>query len=184
MNTLTTSNPKRDNIYLFIIGVLSVAIPVVVAALFYLPQAGKLGNFDVSFLPHLNAALNSGTAICLMAGFFFIKRKQQRYHVTAMITAFTLSSLFLVSYVIYHYQGTHTTYPGTGFIRYLYFFILITHIVLAAIVVPFVLLAIYFGITKQYKRHKNIVKYTFPIWLYVAVTGVLVYLMISPYYTH
>lgn len=182
MSMLTTS-PKKDTLYLFLIGVLSVAIPVVVAILFYLPQAGRLGNFNVSFLPHLNAALNSGTAICLIMGFIFIKRNQQRYHITAMITAFALSSLFLISYVIYHYQGTHTKYPAdAGSIRYVYLFILATHIVLAAIVVPFVLLAIYFGATKQYKRHKGIVKYTFPIWLYVAVTGVLVYLMISPYY--
>src|SRR6185312_3987440 len=133
MNTLTTS-PKKDTLYLVIIGILSVAIPVVVAILFYLPQAGKLGNFDVSFLPHLNAALNSATAICLVMGYTFIKRKQQRYHITAMITAFALSSLFLVSYVIYHYQGTHTTYPtDAGTIRYFYLFILLTHILLAII---------------------------------------------------
>jgi putative membrane protein len=179
----TANNVKNDTKYLILIGILSVAIPVVVALLFYVPQAGGLGNLDVSFLPHLNAALNSGTAICLIAGFLFIKNKKQRYHITAMVTAFVLSSIFLVSYVIYHYQGTHTTFPGVGAIRTIYFFILITHIILAAIVVPFVLLAIYFGISKQYERHKKVVKYTFPIWLYVAITGVLVYLMISPYYT-
>jgi putative membrane protein len=177
------NNVKNDTAYLVIIGILSVVIPVLVAILFYIPQAGGLGSLDVSFLPHLNAALNSGTAICLIAGFWFIKNKMQRYHITAMITAFTLSSLFLISYVIYHYQGTHTKFPGTGVIKNIYFFILITHIVLAAIVVPFVLLAIYFGISKQYSRHKKIVRYTFPIWLYVAITGVLVYLMISPYYS-
>jgi putative membrane protein len=182
MNMQTPSSVKNDTAYLIVIGILSVAIPVVVAMLFYIPQAGGLGKLDVSFLPHLNAALNTGTAICLIAGFLFIKNKKQRYHITAMITAFALSSIFLISYVIYHYQGTHTTYPGLGAMRAIYFFILITHIVLAAIVVPFVLLAIYFGATKQYERHKKVVKYTFPIWLYVAITGVLVYLMISPYY--
>jgi putative membrane protein len=178
----TNSVKKNDTAYLIAIGILSVVIPVVVAMLFYIPQAGSLGNIDVSFLPHLNAALNSGTAICLIAGYLFIKNKKQRYHITAMITAFALSSIFLISYVIYHYQGTHTTFPGTGLIKAIYFFILITHIILAAIVVPFVLLAIYFGISKQNERHKRVVKYTFPIWLYVAITGVLVYLMISPYY--
>src|SRR3954470_24602958 len=104
----TPANPsiKNDTKYLVAIGILSVVIPVLVAILFYLPQAGGLGNLDVSFLPHLNAALNSGTAICLIAGYLFIKNKKPRYHITAMITAFTLSSIFLVSYVIYHYQGT------------------------------------------------------------------------------
>jgi putative membrane protein len=100
-----------------------------------------------------------------------------------MITAFALSSLFLICYVIYHYQAPSTKFMGEGLIRGVYFFILITHIILAAIVVPFVLLSIYFAITKQFTKHKKIVKWTFPIWLYVAITGVIVYLMISPYYT-
>lgn len=172
-------------------------VPVLVAVLFYMPKAGGIiGNFDASFLPHLNAVLNTATSICLILGFIFIKQNKQRYHITAMITAFVLSTLFLVSYVAYHSQGLETKFGDIdhnkvvdaaeaakiGILRYIYLFILLTHIVLAAIVVPFVLLAIYYGISRQNQKHKRIVKWTFPIWLYVAITGVLVYLMISPYY--
>jgi putative membrane protein len=193
----STSRLKNDTWYLILIGILSIAIPVVVALLFVAPQTGKLGGFNVAFLPHLNAVLNSATALALLAGFYFIKvKKNQRYHTTAMLTAFGLSSIFLVSYVIYHFQGAHTKFgdldgngvvsamevSAAGTMRYFYLFILLTHIAFATIVLPFILLAIYFGISKQIARHKKIVKYTFPIWLYVAITGVLVYLMISPYY--
>lgn len=183
MNIHASNTIKHNNTYLFLIGILSVVIPVVVAVLFYIPKVGNFGSFDVSFLPHLNAMLNTATSISLILGYIFIKQKKQRYHVTAMLTAFALSSIFLISYVIYHYMGAHTKFPGDGLMKVIYLSVLFSHIVLATIVVPFVLLAIYFGATKQYEKHKKIVKYTFPIWLYVAITGVLVYLMISPYYT-
>ncbi|MFN6943378.1 MAG: DUF420 domain-containing protein [Cytophagaceae bacterium] len=197
MSTIRTSEVKNNSFYLSLIWVLSVAIPVVVAVLFYMPQTGKLGDLNVSFLPHLNAALNSSTALALIAGFYFIKKNQQKNHTYAMLSAFALSSIFLVSYVIYHFQGSHTLFGvvnGDGVLsvdelaavsisRYIYLFILITHILLAIVVVPFVLLAIYFAATKQFVSHKKVVKYGFPVWLYVAVTGVLVYLMISPYYS-
>ena len=193
---LTETDVKHNNIFLWIIGILSIAVPVLVAILFYIPQTGGLGDVNVSFLPHLNAVLNSCTACALILGFYFIKNNNRRYHITSMVTAFGLSSIFLISYVTYHYQGTHVLYGDTdhnsivdlaekasaGSLRYVYYFILVTHIILAAIVVPFVLFAIYFGITKQYTRHKKTTKYTFPIWLYVAVTGVIVYLLIKPYY--
>jgi putative membrane protein len=182
MNYPVDISEKKNNIYLIIIGVLSVAIPVVVSLLIFIPQTGKLGDLDVSFLPHLNGVLNTATALSLVAGYIFIKKGNRRYHTTAMITAFALSTLFLVSYVIYHFQAPPTRFGGEGLIRGIYFFILITHIILAAIVVPFVLLSIYFAASRQFARHRKIVKWTFPIWLYVAVTGVVVYLMISPYY--
>jgi putative membrane protein len=184
MNYPVEISDKKNNLYLIIIGLLSVAIPVLVSILLFIPQTGKLGDLDVSFLPHLNAVLNSATALSLVAGYIFIKQGNRRYHTTAMITAFALSFLFLVSYVIYHYQAPPTRFGGEGLIRGIYFLILLTHIVLAAIVVPFVLLSIYFAASKQLFRHKKIVKWTFPIWLYVAVTGVVVYLMISPYYAN
>lgn len=182
MSPSTKITAKQDNRYLIVIGILSVAVPVLVAILLYIPQTGKLGDLDVSFLPHLNAALNSATAIALVTGYVFIRRKNIRYHSTAMITAFALSSIFLISYVIYHYQAPSTKFMGEGIIRGVYFSILLTHIVLAAIVVPFVLLSIYFAASRQFDRHRRIVKWTFPIWLYVAISGVIVYLMISPYY--
>jgi putative membrane protein len=173
---------EKQNLYLGVIGFLSVAIPVVVAILLFLPQTGKLGDLDVSFLPHLNAVLNSATALSLVFGFYFVKNGMVQYHRMSMFSAVGLSSLFLVSYVIYHFQAPHTSFGGVGVIRSVYFLILITHIILAAVVVPFVLLSIYFAISGQIDRHKKIVKFTFPIWLYVAVTGVVVYFMIKPYY--
>ncbi len=100
-----------------------------------------------------------------------------------MLTGLVLSSIFLISYVIYHATVPETRFGGTGFIRYIYFFFLITHIVLAIFVVPLALFSIYRGINSQIDLHKKIVKFTFPVWLYVSVTGVIVYLMISPYYS-
>lgn len=183
MNQPVKISEKKNTVYLIIIGILSVVVPVLVSLLMFIPQTGKLGDLNVSFLPHLHAVLNSATAIALIAGYIFIRNGQKQYHITAMVTAFALSFLFLISYVVYHYQAPPTRFLGEGIIRGVYFFILITHIILAAVVVPFVLLSIYFGISKQYQKHRKIVKWTFPIWLYVAVTGVIVYLMISPYYT-
>lgn len=187
------SNHKTYN---YVIGGVSVLIPIVVAFLLFVPQTGKLGNLDVSFLPHLNAVLNTGTFLCLLTAFFFIKNKNIAMHRTFMMSAFVLSSLFLVSYVLYHFQGVPTRYgdfDGNGIVeeaeklqagslRYVYLFVLLTHIVLAAVVVPFVLFAFYFALSQQIERHKKLVRWTFPIWTYVAATGVIVYLMISPFY--
>ncbi|QNL22825.1 DUF420 domain-containing protein [Hyphobacterium sp. CCMP332] len=178
MNISEASESKYRNLIIL----LSVAIPLLVAILIFFPQSGKLGDFDVSFLPHLNGVLNTATSICLIAGFIFIKRKKESWHRLMMISAFIISSIFLVSYVIYHYQAEPTKFGGEGTIRMLYYFILITHIILAAVVVPFVLFSIYYAISDQREKHKKIVKWTFPIWVYVAITGVVVYLMISPYY--
>ncbi len=188
--------PKQDKQYLAAIGIISVVIPIVVALLLFVPQTGKLGDVDVSILPHINALLNSATAVCLAVAYFFIKNHNEEMHRRLMMTAFVLSSLFLVSYVVYHFQAPSTKFGDTngdgilseielaeaGIMRGVYLFILLTHILLAAVVVPFVLVAFYFALSKQIGRHKKIVKFTFPIWLYVAVTGVIVYLMISPYY--
>jgi putative membrane protein len=185
MNTIdnySTEIVKHKPLYLFIIGVLSVAIPIVVAVLFSVPQTGGLGDLDVSFLPKLNAVLNTSTAIALILGYYFIKKHNIQLHRLAMFAAFSLSSLFLVSYVIYHFQSVHTVFGGTGLIKTVYLSILLTHILLAIAIVPLVLLSIYFAISNQIIKHKKIVKWTFPIWLYVAVSGVIVYLMISPYY--
>ena len=173
---------KKEKLYFTIIITVSILIPIAVAFLLFIPQTGKLGKVDVSVLPHINAVLNSLTAILLITGFTFIKNHHQKYHMISMLSAFALSSAFLVSYVVYHYQAELTPYLGEGAIRPLYYILLISHISLAAVVVPFVLLAIYFAISQQFQRHRKIVKWTFPIWLYVAVSGVVVYLMISPYY--
>lgn len=197
---MTTNQLERDNnnnkVYLTVIGTLSVLVPVVVGILFYLPQTGKLGELDVSLLPHVNAVFNSSTAIALLVGFYFIKNGNKKGHISAMITAFGFSSIFLISYVIYHFQGEQTLFGDIngdgilseaekveiGGIRIFYLLVLLTHIALASIIVPFVLLSIYFGLSKQYKSHRKLSRWTFPLWLYVAVSGVLVYWMISPYY--
>lgn len=179
---LTVSRNKR---FLPIIWAVSIAIPLVVSVLFYLQRknGGLFGDLNVAFLPHLNALLNSATFVCLVGGFISIRRKKVQSHRGFMMTAFVLSSLFLVSYVIYHSQGSETKFGGEGAIRYFYFIILITHIGLSLFVVPLALFAIYFAITQQINRHKKVVRWTFPVWAYVAFTGVLVYLMISPYYS-
>jgi putative membrane protein len=173
----------NDAKYFILIAVLSVAIPVVVALLLFVPQTGKLGDVDVTFLPKLHALLNSLTAIALVLGFRFIKKGNIRYHRFAMVTAIVLSAFFLISYVTYHYQAPPTRFGGEGAIRGIYYFILLTHIVLAAVIVPLVLLSVYFAVSNQIPRHRRIARWTFPIWLYVAITGVVVYFMISPYYT-
>lgn len=181
---------------LWIIGVLSIAIPMVVAVLLFMPAKLDLAASWAQMLPGLNAVMNSATSLALIAGFIFIRKGEIKLHRFSMMSAFILGSIFLVSYVIYH-----STMPGTKFgdldsdglvsaaelaetggLRSVYFVILISHIILAIVVVPFVLLAMYFAISKQFDKHKKIVRFAWPIWLYVSVTGVLVYLMISPYY--
>lgn len=195
--TLQKVAPKQDKRYLMLIGIVSLLIPAVVAVLLFVPQTGKLGDIDVSILPHINAILNSATTACLIIAYFFIKNRNENAHRKLMMTAFVLSSLFLVSYVVYHFQAPSAKFGDingdgilseaelteAGIMRGVYLFILVTHILLASVVVPFVLVAFYFALTRQIARHKKIVKFAFPIWLYVAVTGVIVYLMISPYYT-
>ncbi len=189
-------NAVKENRYLTLIGILSVAIPIVVALLLFSPTKWQTGGDWVSLLPHLNAVINTATAVALIAGLIFIKNKNIKYHKRAMLTAFVLGSVFLVSYVIYHSSAPSTIFGdvnGNGILeeqeeaqlgnmRLIYLIILLSHIVLAAVVVPFVLLALYFALAKKYTRHRKIVKFGYPIWLYVSITGVIVYLMISPYY--
>ena len=184
MNTVKQNSvgTGKDKKYLLLIAILSVLIPVVVAMLFFMPKEGS-SKVDVSFLPTLHAILNSTTAVMLIIGYYNIRRGNIRVHRAAMVTAFSLSAIFLVSYVTYHFLGERTIYGGDGFLKLFYYFILLTHIVLAVVIVPLVLLSVYFALSEQFVKHKRISRWTFPIWLYVAVTGVLVYLMISPYYS-
>lgn len=169
----------NNKVYFPIIGILSLVVAGLVATLFSLKEKGGM---DVRFLPHLNAVLNTGTSIALVLGFVYVRRLNIKMHRTMMATAFGLSSLFLVSYVFYHYNIESTRFPKDNPFKYLYYFVLLTHVLLSAIVVPLVLTSIYFALSNQISRHRAWVKYTFPIWLYVSITGVIVYLMISPYY--
>ena len=173
-------NQKRDP-YKKLIVVLSIVIPVVVAVLFGMP---KVKGYDTSFLPPIYASVNGLTAILLVVAVVAIKNNRRSLHETLMKICIGLSSLFLVMYVLYHLTSESTAFGGTGAIRYVYFFILITHILLSIGVIPLVLFSFSRALTEDFARHRRIAKITFPIWLYVAVTGVIVYFMISPYYQH
>jgi putative membrane protein len=154
---------------------------VVVALLFGIRQKIDMGTWTKA-LPHLNALLNSLTSVFLVAAYYFIKKKNISMHRKLMTGAFGMGSVFLVSYVLYHLTNPSTPYENEGLLKTIYYFLLISHVVLAAVVVPFVLYAMYFGLTMQVQKHKKVVKWTWPIWLYVSVSGVLVYFMISPFY--
>ena len=137
----------------------------------------------VFFLPAFNAIVNGICSVLLILSLYFIKRKDISTNKKLNIAAFILSSLFLVSYIIFHATGIKTTYGGEGTIRTIYYIILISHIILAAVVLPLVLFSFQKGLQMQVEKHKKLVRWSYPIWLYVTVTGVIVYLMISPYYT-
>jgi putative membrane protein len=137
----------------------------------------------VLFLPTLNAFINGTCAVLLLVSLYFIMKGNIRLHKVLNLSAFILSSLFLVSYIIFHSTGIKTTFGGQGGIRFVYYFILITHIILAAVVLPLVLLSFYRGLQMQVERHKKLVRWSYPIWLYVTISGVIVYIMISPYYS-
>lgn len=163
---------------------LSIAIPLVVALLFGV-NLRKLG-YDVkplSFLPPIYAAINGLTAIVLVIAVVAIKNGKRKLHENLMKFAILLSVLFLGMYVAYHMTSDSTKFGGEGAIKYVYYFILITHICLSVIIIPFVLITYVRALAQRFDRHKKIAKITFPMWLYVAITGVIVYLMISPYYT-
>jgi putative membrane protein len=162
----------------FIIAV-SIIIPVVVAALFSV----KIPGYDFSILPPIYATINGLTAMLLTAAVIAIKNKNRVLHERLMKTCMLLSAVFLVLYVAYHITSDSTPYGGEGMIRYVYFFILITHIILSIVVIPLVLFTYLRAWRGDFVKHRALAKFTFPVWLYVAVTGVIVYWMISPYYS-
>lgn len=181
MKTQDIESGKKYNKWIVI---LSVAIPLVVAMLFGV-NLREMG-FDVkplTFLPPIYATINGFTALILLTAFWAIKNKQIVLHENLMTTAIGCSVAFLVMYVAYHMTSDTTKYGGEGAIRYVYYFILITHILFSIVIIPFVLITYVRAITNDFERHKKIAKITFPLWLYVAITGVLVYVMISPYYS-
>ncbi len=171
------TNP--DNKHSFWIKVISILIPVVVAILFTV----KIPNSQpLDFLPPIYAGINALTAILLVFALLAIKKGKRKIHEILMKVCIGLSLIFLVMYIAYHMTTDPTPYGGVGNIKYLYFFILISHILLSIALIPLVLISYSRAIQKQFDPHKKIAKVAFPIWLYVAVTGVLVYIMISPYY--
>lgn len=163
---------------------MSIVIPLAVAALFGV-NLRKLG-YDVeplSFLPPIYATINGLTGIILIIAVYAIKKGNIKLHESLIKVCIAFSISFLVMYVAYHMTSDSTPYGGEGYVRYLYFFILITHILLSIIIIPFVLITFVRGIAGAYERHKKLARITYPMWLYVAFTGVIVYLMISPYYS-
>lgn len=172
-------NQETKEPYKGLIITLSIAIPVVVAILFRV----KLPGFDFSFLPPIYATINGLTAVLLIVAVWAIKNKRRPLHEAIMKVCIGLSATFLVMYVLYHMTSESTPYGGTGTIRYVYYFILISHILLSVIITPLVLFTFSRALGGRFESHRALAKFTFPIWLYVAVTGVIVYWMISPYYS-
>ena len=160
----------------------SVLIPLIVTALAFVKIPVEHLGIDLLFFPKFHAFLNTLTTIALITGFFFIKNKNIAAHKKAMWLAVGLSVVFLMSYVFYHSISEPVRFGGEGVIRSIYFFILITHIILAALVLPFVLFTVARALSSQFSQHRSLARWTLPVWLYVTITGVVVYLMMAPYY--
>lgn len=177
MDTIALKEKKINKI----INLVSIVIPLVVALLFgvKLPNVEPLG-----FLPPIYASINGLTAVLLVLAVLAVKNGKLELHRKLMIGCIVLSLAFLVMYVAYHMTSDSTSFGGEGIVRYLYFFILITHIILSIVIIPLVLRTYAKAYLKNYDAHRKLAKITFPLWLYVAITGVVVYLMISPYYVH
>ena len=163
-----------------IIQVISIIVPIVVASLFKI----KLDIELPVFLPPIYATINGVTALLLITAIWAIKNNKRLLHERLIKTAMSFTLLFLVLYILYHATSDSTHFGGTGAVYYTYFFILISHIVLSVTVIPFVLFTFARALNKEFEKHKKIGKFAFLLWLYVAVTGVIVYLMIAPYYIH
>src|SRR6201996_1781608 len=192
---ISVSPPQPKNFTKAII-IVSIAIPAAVAFLILVPQAKLNFGFNTRTLPLFHAILNSSTAILLLASLYFIRHGQVRAHKRANWTAIVLSSIFLVSYVIYHASNPSTRYGDlnhdgllsdaektqAGTMRYVYYIILSSHVILSGIIIPFVLFTLQRAYQEKFDKHRRLARITWPLWLYVAVTGVVVYVMVSPYY--
>ena len=174
MNTISKNDKKLKQA----IWAVSIIIPIAVAILFNV----KIEGLDLGFLPPIYASLNALTAIGLIVAIIAIKRKNRKLHQRVIQVCLIFSILFLLLYVLYHMTSDTTPYGGDGILKMTYFFLLISHILLSMVVIPIVLFAYLFAWQGDFVRHKKWTKFAFPLWLYVAVTGVLVYVMISPYY--
>lgn len=179
---MKTTLKSKDKVAVPVIIALSIAVPVIVLVLMLLPERFNILGVEAITFPLFHGILNFLTALLLIIGYFFMNAEKYIEHRNTMIAAFGLSVVFLVSYVLSKISNEPVPYGGEGALRYIYFFILITHIVLSGIIVPLVLFTMYRGLSGEYKKHSKIAKWTFPIWLYVAITGVLVFLFMMPYY--
>ncbi len=158
-----------------------VALAFLVWLIYFQEGTGITADSSLSVLPAVNATLNSISAILIVLGIRAIKQKRELVHRNMMIGAFTSSTLFLVCYVLYHSMHGDTLFLGQGWIRPVYFFILISHIVLSAVMLPMILSSMFFGLTNRRRSHRRVAKWTYPIWLYVSVTGVLIFFLLRAY---
>ncbi len=172
----------KNKVSIRTINVISVAVVLLVMVMLGLRQKPYIGEWTKQ-LTMVNAIINSLTALSLVMGLVFIRQKNIVAHKRAMSTGFVLGGLFLIFYVLYHISNEETRFGGEGLVRYFYFFILITHVLASFVVLPLVLRAYYYGWIREDERHRKIVKFAYPIWLYVSITSVIAYLMIRPYYT-
>jgi putative membrane protein len=178
LNPILKKNDKLANIF---VGVVSVIVFLAVVALKNIELAVNPG-FDIHIFAHINAVINSIVSILLVVGLMAVKNRRYVLHKQIMMSAIFFSILFLLSYICHHLLAGDTKFGGEGWVRPIYFFILITHIILAAIILPFILFTSYRALIAEWSAHRKLAKLTWPIWFYVSVTGVIVYLMISPYY--
>ena len=171
-------NPKASNL---VINTISIVIPATIVVLLAFPNKVELGGWT-KILPHVIGSVNSLTTLFLISGFIAIKANRVRLHRFSMATAFSLGIGFLICYVTYHVSNPSNKFPGTGAVRYIYFGVLLTHVLFSFVVLPLVLRAMYFALRGDFIRHKKVVRYAYPIWLYVSATGVTVYLMLYQLY--
>ncbi len=169
---------RKYNRWVIIIGVV---LAIAVGVIYVTPKVDMQGTW-MDFLPMVNATINGTVSLLLIAGLAMIKQKRIELHRLCMTSSIVLSAIFLVSYVLYHTTHPSTSFGGEGFIRNVYFFILITHILLAIVIAPLVLITYFKALSERFDKHKKLARITYPMWLYVSITGVLVYIMISPYY--
>jgi putative membrane protein len=177
MNAATTPTARSDRAFFLLNGLIS-SVAVAFIAFILLRDSTAAGGADLTFLPAVNAACNALSALCLIAGYVAIRRRAIHVHRTLMIAAFTFSAVFLVGYLTYHFVHGDTRFTGTGLLRTVYFFVLITHIVLSITVVPLALTSFYFAFTRAFARHRRLNRVFLPIWLYVSVTGVLIFFLL------
>lgn len=167
-----------------IIVALSVVVALLVGVLNWGIDKRMITGLDLGFFPKFHAILNSIVSVLLLFGLVFIKQGKQTAHKTSMFLSFVVSAVFLLSYVFYHTLAEPTAFGGEGFAKYFYYFILLTHIVLAAVMMPFILMTFYYAWSDKLVKHRSLAKKVWPFWFYVAVTGVVIYFMIAPYYTY
>lgn len=182
-SSVENNNRKQRN-YNPLIWVLSIIAVIIILGVNYIPRSttGTILGFDLTVLPLLNAILNGVAFFFLIGALIMIKKKNIKAHQRFIYAAFSATFLFLISYLTYHAMAGSTSFGGTGIIMYIYYFVLITHIFLATALLPLSLITLGRGLNMEVSQHRKIAHWTMPIWLYVSVTGVLVYLLISPYY--